>query len=96
MRLTLQIAIVDNNCMSNLPNAAEEWLTLQEAANHAKSSKGTVRKWIGEGLRTLRAGKGPGGGKHLIARSDLDAFLRRKLEEQQAQAAEAAANGEAA
>ena len=69
---------------------AEVWFTVDEAAEHARHKPGTVRRWLKEGLKSFREGKGPGGGKHLIARSDLDAFLRQKLEEQQAAAAQAA------
>ena len=60
----------------------EVWMTVEEAAEHARSSAKTVRRWLKQGLKSLRDGKGPGGGKHLIARSDLDAFLRARLEAQ--------------
>lgn len=63
---------------------AEVWFTVEEAADHARHKPGTIRRWLKEGLKSLREGKGPGGGKHLIARSDLDSFLRARLEAQAA------------
>ena len=53
-------------------SGAPPLLTLREAGEVARSHPRTVRRWIAEGrLPALRAG-----GRHLVEREALEAFLR--------------------
>jgi len=58
----------------------EEWLTVQEIADHLRVDESTVRRWIKIGdLRAFNVGGRRGG--YRIRRSDFDRFVEDRLGE---------------
>ena len=53
------------------------WFTLEEGAEYVRLSRSTLKGAISEGRLTgVKSGKG-GGGKVLLHRDDLDAFVKK-------------------
>jgi len=60
--------------LEELAHVDEEWLTVQDIADHLRMNPATIRKWLREGrLRGVNFG-GPAGWR--IRRDDVERFIR--------------------